>query len=464
MKIKTNEFVQRFYKAAEKLMILVPDWLTGDSKVMHKKYRVKYGLRDCNQIIRQKKTKIMAAYLLIVISFVILFGSSIVLQMVEGKQINIIKRPGSGDAAITIPVEVKMNYKGYELTKAINLQVKEKSLTENEKQKKLQDFKKKLGQLILGENKDLQHISKPLNLIEQDIDSGITVSWKADQPEIIDEKGFVDLLEAKDKQAVTLEAEITLDDITVNEKYHLKIDTDVSQEDYSQSMDRTLGEIIEQMSENSSSSHMRLPEELSSGIQVKWFVGKSDNGVLIVLIFMIAILIVYFKRYDQINKEIKDAEESIIRDLPEFMNKLVLLLNAGLVVSTAFSKIVADYELFHRGLEQQVKAKRYLYDELCEIQKRVDQSNASLIKELKEFSQRSGVRELVRLTAVISDNWNKGSMLAEKLEGESELLWVSRKKRAEEKGKLAETKLTFPLMILLIVLIMVTIAPAMMEM
>ncbi len=148
------------------------------------------------------------------------------------------------------------------------------------------------------------------------------------------------------------------------------------------------------------------------------------------------------------------------------MNKLVLLLNAGLVVSTAFSKIVEDYQTFHRGEKQQenMKNKRCLYDELCEIQKKVDQSNASLIRELKEFSQRSGVRELVRLTAVISDNWNKGSMLAEKLEGESELLWVSRKKRAEEKGRLAETKLTFPLMILLIVLIMVTIAPAMMEM
>jgi tight adherence protein C len=67
------------------------------------------------------------------------------------------------------------------------------------------------------------------------------------------------------------------------------------------------------------------------------------------------------------------------------------------------------------------------------------------------------------MTAVISDNWDKGSVLAEKLEGESNLLWISRKKRAEEKGKLAETKLTFPLVILLIVLIMVTIAPALME-
>ena len=64
---------------------------------------------------------------------------------------------------------------------------------------------------------------------------------------------------------------------------------------------------------------------------------------------------------------------------------------------------------------------------------------------------------------MISDNWNKGTALAEKLESENEILWNSRKKIAEEKGKLAETKLTFPLMILLIVLIMIVIAPALME-
>jgi len=34
----------------------------------------------------------------------------------------------------------------------------------------------------------------------------------------------------------------------------------------------------------------------------------------------------------------------------------------------------------------------------------------------------------------------------------------------KEKGKIAETKLTFPLVILLLVLVMITIAPAMMEM
>ena len=54
--------------------------------------------------------------------------------------------------------------------------------------------------------------------------------------------------------------------------------------------------------------------------------------------------------------------------------------------------------------------------------------------------------------------------MTEKLESESDILWTQRKKIAEEKGRIAETKLTFPLALLLLVLILITAAPAIMEM
>ena len=66
-------------------------------------------------------------------------------------------------------------------------------------------------------------------------------------------------------------------------------------------------------------------------------------------------------------------------------------------------------------------------------------------------------------TAVIADNISKGVELNEKLERESELLWILRKKNCEERGKMAETKLTLPLMMLLMVLIVITVAPALIE-
>jgi tight adherence protein C len=70
----------------------------------------------------------------------------------------------------------------------------------------------------------------------------------------------------------------------------------------------------------------------------------------------------------------------------------------------------------------------------------------------------------MRFAGVIADNIGKGSALSEKLQTESDLLWNSRKKKAEERGRIAETKLTIPMLLMLLVLVMITIAPAALEM
>lgn len=462
-RIKAHIF-NRLRSAIETLMLICPDWVTGKSEVMQQKYYLRYGARDYRHLIQQNKLRTMAIYIGISAVFLMITVGIFMGQLSKIDEIRSIQRPGHGSASESVPVEVQMKYKDYELTKDITIKVKQKKLTMEEKLLRLQDFEARLGVLILGENKDFNHISKPLCLLDRDPDSGITVHWTSTHPEQISETGEVNLIHAEGMQ-IKLRADLTLDDIEVTKVYQVRIDPKAAAEDYEMSMSGRLNDRLEQLSEAGSSSELVLPEELGDGIEVKWFEGKENNAAFLLSAFLFAILAVFFKRYDQINQEIKEAEDSVIKDLPEFINKLVLLLNAGLVVSTAFLKIVQDYEAFHKE-EKGLKhgEKKFLYEELSEIQKRVTQSNASLIRELKDFSQRCGVREMIRLTAIITDNWNKGSLLAEKLEAESELLWVCRKKRAEEKGKLAETKLTFPLMILLLVLIMVTVAPAMMEM
>lgn len=454
-----------FYKVAEKMMRILPDNLTGDSNILHQKYRKKYGHEDCKQQIKIKKIRTMQAYIILFIVFVLITLVFLIGQNIERKEINRVERPTYGEKAKSVPIEAQIIYKDYKFTKNLNLKIKQKELTEKEKLELLKNYSKGLEKSILGKNKNLQEITGPLNLISRDPVTGITVVWKSDAPEVINNKGDVTLFNSEGID-IELQALMTLDDISTTKTLQLKTGRDVAEEEYKKNLEQKLQNAVNKMLDDNIGSYLILPGELNDNIKIRWFNGNKEDPVLLFIVFALAGLIVYFKRYDQINKEIKELEESITRDLPEFMNKLVLLLNAGLVVSSAFKKIAEDHEAAHRGEStlQRSGPKRVLYDEICIIQKKVNQTNISLIKELQEFSQRSGVRGLVRMTAVISDNWNKGSVLAEKLEGESNFLWISRKKGAEEKGKLAEAKLIFPLMILLIVLIMVTIAPALMEM
>ncbi|HHU17714.1 MAG TPA: hypothetical protein GXZ70_05780 [Clostridiales bacterium] len=457
-----------FYKAAEKMMYMLPDNLTGNSNILRQKYRKKYGSKDCSQEIKLKKIRTMQAYIILFSVFILTALVSIAGQAMERKEINIIERPFYGEKTKSVPIEVQVLYKDYVIKKNLNLKVKHKEATKKEKVKLLQNYGKSLENSILGKNESLKEITGPLNLISRDHATGITIVWTSDTPEVVNNKGEVDLLKAEVDQCVELQALMTIDDISITKKFQLNISRNASSEEYEKSLEKRLQSVVNKITADNVGTYIALPSKIGDSIQVRWFNKSEDNTTLLVIVFILGFLIIYFKRYDQINKEIKEMEESIMRDLPEFMNKLVLLLNAGLVVSSAFKKIAEDYDDTYNTYKAKNTSimssnKRALYSEVSDIQKKVSQTNLSLIKELQEFSQRSGVRELVRMTAVISDNWDKGSVLAEKLEGESNLLWISRKKRAEEKGKLAETKLTFPLVILLIVLIMVTIAPALME-
>jgi hypothetical protein len=80
------------------------------------------------------------------------------------------------------------------------------------------------------------------------------------------------------------------------------------------------------------------------------------------------------------------------------------------------------------------------------------------------MAARSGVREVMRFAAIVNDNVDKGSALAEKLKTEGELLWSLRRRNAEEAGRIAETKLIMPMTLTLLVLIAITVAPAALEM
>ena len=222
------------------------------------------------------------------------------------------------------------------------------------------------------------------------------------------------------------------------------------------SAEEELKRLISGLNENTEDTEIILPQELENGNKIVWMKADNTDPAVYVIGALIVIWFIYHNRFHTIIREEKLAKESIIKELPEFINKIVLLINAGVILNTAFLKIVDD-------CDETKRKNSYFYRRICDIGYMVKETNASFYQEMYMFAKHSGVKELMRITNIMLDNMNKGDDLSDKLKRENELLWFARKQQAEEKGKLAETKLTLPLMILLTVLIMVTIAPALME-
>ena len=234
---------------------------------------------------------------------------------------------------------------------------------------------------------------------------------------------------------------------------HPQTDRTLASESYEDLIRRKIDQAARELDSDRTQQIVYLPQSLDDGTRLVWTENGRSMLPLLMLLFAAAVYYLYRSRFSVIEKKEKEARESVIRELPEFLHKLVLLLGAGAVPEAAF----------RRAMEE-IKGDTYFAGQMQKIRDKAAQTNAPVHAEFRAFAERSGVRELTRIAGILGDNIERGTDLSVKLREESELLWFERKKQSEEKGRLAETKLTIPLAILLCVLVLVTVSPALFEM
>ena len=220
--------------------------------------------------------------------------------------------------------------------------------------------------------------------------------------------------------------------------------------------------VINSMNDDQSARRVTLPDRLRTGEKITWSAAKRTNTAAIAFAMIVLAVFIYRNRFEPLEKMRKVRMDSVRRQLPEFVNRLVLLLGAGLVLSSAFERIVEE------SRQSAALAGDYFYMCMDGIYSKIKETNGSMEKEFRDFARSSehsgeGSRELLRISNIITDNISKGVELTDKLQSESETLWLSRKRSSEERGRLAETKLTMPLTVFLLVLVVVTVSPALLE-
>ena len=220
--------------------------------------------------------------------------------------------------------------------------------------------------------------------------------------------------------------------------------------------------VISSLNDDQSVRRVALPDRLRTGEKIHWTAPRQSNTVVIAFGMILLIVLLYVRRLDPLEKLQRVQMDSVQRQLPEFVNRLVLLLGAGLVLSAAFERIVEE------SRQSESLKGDYFYQCMDGIYDKVRETNGSMAKEFREFARScesscESSRELMRISNIISDNISKGVELTDKLQSESETLWLARKRGSEERGRLAETKLTLPLTVFLLVLVVVTVSPALLE-
>ncbi len=199
-----------------------------------------------------------------------------------------------------------------------------------------------------------------------------------------------------------------------------------------------------------------LPQQMEDGTRIFWKSADRPQLLAIILIFPLSLYFFYRNDQEKRRKMILIRQDSIRKALPGFCDRILLMLNCGLIFQDAFIHIVDNC---------QEKMYQDAFTELVNsIKREADETGKTIATVMKDRCGFVGMKEYSKIANIIADNQYRGINLEEKLQSESILLWEGRKADAMQKGKEIETKMAFPLALLLLVLILISGVPAMMNM
>lgn len=150
--------------------------------------------------------------------------------------------------------------------------------------------------------------------------------------------------------------------------------------------------------------------------------------------------------------------QEMIWALPSFINQLLLLLTSGMVLQEAMVRIALNYKLMEKE-RQNIFTVSYV-----RIYENSIKTGENMLTGFYRFGRESRIKEVSRVAGIIWDGGKRGSDIWLRLADEGEVLWAVRKQEALEKIKLSESRMSFPLGLILMALIIITAAPAMLQM
>ena len=206
--------------------------------------------------------------------------------------------------------------------------------------------------------------------------------------------------------------------------------------------------------ERQSGRKVLLPTELDDGTSIEWSSPGWTGGLALALLGPFMILLLYVDAKGKGRRRRKEQADSITAELPAFSDQLVLLLRSGLTVPDAFARIADGYSS---------RRSTYFRRRIGEIREEAEGGARDWGTVLRSEAEKEGNRLFSRFAGILAENQRRGIDLTARLENESGMLWQERRNLAEERGKEAEVRMTIPLASLLIVLILITAAPAILQ-
>ncbi|MCR5203402.1 MAG: type II secretion system F family protein [Lachnospiraceae bacterium] len=302
---------------------------------------------------------------------------------------------------------------------------------------------------ILGENKSVSCIDKPLKLIDSIPDSIVKPRYLTEDNDYINDDGSLNNDFEEDSIDTNLFVELSYMTEVKKVMIQLKIikktysDVDNARKNWNNAIKRSLSK--------STDKYVKLPD-IIDGKKVTYKNYKENKVKYLCLIFIILIILIPViykvmeeRKYEKRQKEYKDNYYIIVE-------KFILYMGAGLSIYDSILRIIKSFEGKDRV--------GFLLKDL-KVLKRETDNGISVEKALTEFGLRSKEVCYMKFVSLIVQNMKKGS------EDILKLLEIEAKEAFEEKSRLlmksgeeASTKLLLPMVGMLIIVMVIIMKAA----
>ncbi len=319
--------------------------------------------------------------------------------------------------------------------------------------------------LVLSDNPSLDRICTDMYFPSSIEGYPFKISWRTDDPLLINGKGVIDHDRlsriAEDKQTDVSEgvltgihAELKYEDFLHELDLTARIFPDTSGNELTFS--GYLEEMIRREDEETrEDEYLKLPAYVS-GERITYTEAGDGRGFMIFLLTITAAAVMYFREDRELKKRVKDRDRELIRDYPELVNKFALFYGAGLNTRGVINKLCRDYRVH----KKQGGAGRFLYEELLRCEDHMNEGMGET-ESYEILARSTGLRKYRRFVSLIEQSVDRGrSDILMRLEREAEDAFTERKNKARELGEEAGTKLLFPMLMMLAVVLMIVMMPA----
>lgn len=289
----------------------------------------------------------------------------------------------------------------------------------------------------------------------------VEAEWYFDNYEVINEEGVLNEDQLNEdalnkKEGVLLCATVMLSCEEYEEEYQFYFRAYPRPLNEKEAFLKQIALQIRGEQENKGKTYLELPQECE-GVALTWKRPKQYIGIKIVIFVILGGGLLMVHKREKKKEEAKQRKELLELDYPEIVGKLTVLLGAGMSVKQAWNKISAQYcdkmqekqKNLHPGYEEMVKTNR----EICDGQ--------SEKAAYQKFAERTGIPMYRRFVRLLQQNLSKGSAgLYSLLEQETENAYIQRRNFAKKRGEEAGTKMLFPMILMLAIVMAIVLVPA----